>query len=271
MFLRKIATVAILMTSLTFPSKVQAKNCGQEEDGFDAWLRNFQKSAIQQGVSVKTVTNALTGATYDPEVIRLDRSQKPFKLTFQKFAKQRITKQRLRWGRQILQQQATLLEKIEKHYGVPREILVAIWGLETDYGTNMGERPVLRSLATLAYDCRRAERFQAELMSALRLIERGDFGPSEMLGAWAGELGQTQFLASSYERFAVDFDEDGRADLIRSVPDVLASTAHYLWGNGWRPENGWQPGTANFKVLAAWNHSAIYQKTIALFATRLQQ
>lgn len=259
----------VLAALLGATGEARAQDCGQTAEGFEAWLDGFQRGAVEQGISRGTVASALTGATYDPAVIRLDRSQKPFKLTFEKFAAQRITKGRLRLGRRLLEQQAPLLARIEERFGVPGPVLVAIWGLETDYGTNMGTRPALRSLATLAYDCRRAERFRGELMSALRLLERGDLRPSEMLGAWAGELGQTQFLASSYERFAVDFDEDGRADLLRSVPDVLGSTASYLWGNGWRPASGWEPGTANYEVLASWNRSKIYQKTIALFATRL--
>jgi lytic murein transglycosylase len=246
-----------------------AQGCGQGAEGFSAWLEGFKRHAIDQGLSTSTVAVALAGVNYDPEVIRLDRSQKPFKLTFEKFAAQRITKGRLRIGRRVLQQHAELLARIEQRFGVPGPILVAIWGLETDFGTHMGERPVVRSLATLAYDCRRSERFQGELLSALRLLDRGDLRLSELRGAWAGELGQTQFLASSYERFAIDFDGDGRADLLHSVPDVLASTAHYLWGHGWNPGGGWEPGTANFEVIASWNRSKIYQKTIALFATRI--
>jgi lytic murein transglycosylase len=190
-------------------------------------------------------------------------------MSFERFAAQRITKGRLRLGRRMMQRHQATLADIERAYGVHPAVLVAIWGLETDYGTNMGHRPALRSLATLAYDCRRAERFRGELMSALRIIERGDMTAASMQGAWAGELGQTQFLASSYERFAIDFDDDGRADLINSVPDVLASTANYLQGNGWRSDNGWAPGTANFEVFASWNRSKIYQRTIALFASKL--
>ena len=262
-----LAGAAVAMAEAS--AGAQTAECGQDGEGFGAWLEGFKRGAIEQGISPGTVASGLLGATYDPEVIRLDRSQKPFKMTFEKFAAQRLTKGKVRLGRRVLQQQSELLARIEERYGVPGPVLVALWGLETDFGTNMGERPALRSLATLAYDCRRAERFRGELMSALRLLERGDLRPSEMVGAWAGELGQTQFLASSYERFAVDFDGDGRADLLHSVPDVLASTAHYLWGHGWNPGGGWQPGTANFEVLASWNRSKIYQKTIALFATRL--
>jgi len=133
----------------------------------------------------------------------------------------------------------------------------------------MGKQPALRALATLAYDCRRSERFTAELIDALKIIDRGDLSPAEMKGAWAGELGQTQFLPSSYVKFAVDFDGNGKRDLIRSVPDVLASTANYLRGYGWKADQPFGEGTANFEVLKEWNKSAVYQKTIAVFAQRL--
>jgi len=130
---------------------------------------------------------------------------------------------------------------------------------------------VIRSLATLAHDCRRTDRFQAELLDALRIVERGDLSPAEMRGAWAGELGQTQFLPSSYIKFAVDFDGSGRRDLIRSVPDVLASTANYLRSYGWRRGQPWGEGTHNFSVLREWNKSEVYARTVGYFAERLAE
>jgi len=127
----------------------------------------------------------------------------------------------------------------------------------------------LNALATLAYDCRRAERFRGELMSALRILQRGDLEVHDMVGAWAGELGQTQFLPSSYERFAIDFDGDGRANLVGSVSDALASTANYLQQHGWKPREGYGPGSHNFEVLSEWNASGVYRQTIAKFAARI--
>ena len=152
---------------------------------------------------------------------------------------------------------------------MPAEIVVAIWGLETDFGVVQGKQPAIRALATLAHDCRRTEMFQAELTDVLRIIDRGDLSAGDMRGAWAGELGQTQFLPSSYVKFAMDFDGDRKRDLIRSVPDVLASTANYLRGYGWKRGGVWTEGTENFEVLRQWNKSSVYQKTIAAFATRL--
>ena len=146
---------------------------------------------------------------------------------------------------------------------------MAIWGLETDFGADVGQFPTIRALATLAYDCRRPDRFRPELIDALRIVQRGDMSAAEMRGAWAGEIGQTQFLPSSYIKFAIDFDGNGRRDLIRSVPDALASTANYLRGYGWKLGEPWGEGTANFEVIREWNKAQVYSKTIAYFAERL--
>ena len=168
-----------------------------------------------------------------------------------------------------MQQNAALLRKIEQRYGVPGAVLVAIWGLETSYGANVGDKPSIRSLATLAYDCRRSAFFKNELISALKIIQRGDLTAAQMRGAWAGELGQTQFLCSSYLKFAVDFDGNGHRDLIKSKADALASTANYLKGYGWKAGQPWGEGTHNFSVLAGWNKATVYQKTIAMLASRI--
>ena len=177
---------------------------------------------------------------------------------------------RLTRGSNMMKQYGSVLGRIEQTYGVPGEVLVAIWGLETDFGVNVGKFPTIRSLATLAYDCRRSDMFKAELMDALRLIERGDLPAADMHGAWAGELGQTQFMPSSYLKYAVDFDGNGRRDLIHSAPDVLASTANFLASQGWQKGKGWEPGNPNFAVIQQWNKSDIYAKTVAYFATQLQ-
>jgi lytic murein transglycosylase len=240
----------------------------QDPAGFPAWIETVKGEAAAQGISRRTLA-ALDGVTPDGRVIALDRSQKAFKQSFEQFAAQRITKGRLDKGARLLRSHAGLLGAIERRFGVPGPVIVAIWGLETDFGANTGNMSVLRSLATLAYDCRRTEMFQRELMSALQIVDRGDVAAGQLRGAWAGEVGQTQFLASNYVRFAVDFDGDGRHDLIRSVPDVLASTANYLKSHGWQRGGDWQPGSANFQTIKTWNKSDIYARTIALFASRL--
>jgi lytic murein transglycosylase len=244
-----------------------AAKCGNNANGFSRWLDQFKKEAVAAGVSQKVVASALNGVTYDSRVIKLDRNQQHFKLTFEKFYAAR--------GRPLeglvrsrLQSNAALLNKIESRYGVPGEVIVAIWGLETSFGANTGNMSSIRSLATLAYDCRRSAFFTNELMAALSIVQRGDMTPAQMVGAWAGELGQTQFLATSYVKFAVDFDGNGRRDLIRSKADALASTANYLKAYGWKKGQSYQPGTANFAVLGQWNKAKVYQQTIAVLAAK---
>jgi len=162
------------------------------------------------------------------------------------------------------------LSRIEQQFGVPPQILVAIWGLETDFGKgDMGRLPVFRVLATLAHDCRRSELFQGELLAALKIVQRGDLRLNDMIGAYAGEIGQTQFLPSSYIKYGVDFDGDGHVDLRHSVPDVLASTANLLHTSGFKAGAPYGEGSANFEAMREWNRATIYRKTIGYFADRL--
>lgn len=242
-----------------------------QRDNFGGWLQGFKQDAAAQGISQGTVTSALNGVTYDPAVIARDHSQSVFQQGFEQFSARMITPDRLRKGANMLKRYGSILERIEQRYSVPGPVLVAIWGLETDYGVNQGKFSTIRSLATLAYDCRRSERFRAELLDALRIVERGDLTSSEMIGAWAGEIGQTQLLPSSYLKFAVDFDGYGRRDLIHSPLNALASAANYLKNYGWTRDQPWTPGSANFNALQKWNESEVYAKTVAAFATRLER
>lgn len=243
-----------------------AASCGS--GNFPAWLEDFKTEAAAKGVSQTAITSGLSGVTLDQAVLSRDRSQRVFNQTFEEFSG-RMVPPRLARGTNLMKQYGSVLARIEQSYGVPGEVLVAIWGLETDFGANTGKFSTIRSLATLAYDCRRGETFRGELMDALRIVARGDLSPSEMRGAWAGEIGQTQFMPSSYLKFAVDFDGNGRRDLLHSAPDVLASTANYLASHGWERGKGWEPGTPNFGVIQQWNKSEVYAKTIAYFANQL--
>ena len=235
---------------------------------FQAWLDDFKTEAAAKGISQAAIASGLNGVTLDQGVLSRDRSQKVFNQSFEEFSG-RMVPPRLTRGANMMKQYGSVLSRIEQSYGVPGEVLVAIWGLETDFGVNIGKFPTMRSLATLAYDCRRSEMFRGELMDALRIIERGDLAPSEMRGAWAGEIGQTQFMPSSYIKYAVDFDSNGRRDLLRSAPDVLASTANFLASYGWQRGKDWEPGSTNFGVLQQWNKSEVYAKTIGYFASQL--
>lgn len=259
---------AILAAVLTMPhAGLAAATCGT--GSFDSWLDDFRRDAAAQGISERAITTSLSGVTLDQSVISHDRGQKVFKQSFEEFSG-RMVPPRLTRGRNMMKQYGSVLSRIEQKYGVPGSVLVAIWGLETDFGVNIGKFPTIRSIATLAYDCRRSEMFRAELLDALRIVDRGDLTPADMRGAWAGEIGQTQFMPSSYIKFAVDFDDNGRRDLLRSAPDVLASTANYLAGYGWQRGKPWDPGSANFDVIKQWNKSEIYSKTIAYFASQLE-
>jgi lytic murein transglycosylase len=257
----------LVIATLALPAApARSASCGT--GSFASWLDEFRNEAVAKGISQAAIASGLNGLTLDQGVLSRDRSQRVFNQSFEEFSG-RMVPPRLARGSNMMKQYGSVLGRIEQSYGVPGEVLVAIWGLETDFGVNPGKFPTLRSLATLAYDCRRSEMFRAELMDALRIVERGDLTPSEMRGAWAGEIGQTQFMPSSYLKFAVDFDGNGRRDLLRSAPDVLASTANYLASYGWQRGKDWEPGGANFAVIQQWNKSEVYAKTIAYFASQL--
>ena len=272
----RIARLVMLGASLTTAALATshaavAAPCGNGPGGFNAWAADFKREAHSKGISRKTIARAFKGVTYNRRIIRLDRSQRSFKQSFAKFYARRASPWLLKKARSKLKRHARLFSAIEKRYGVPREIIVTIWGMESNFGNGGGKMNIVRSLATLAYDCRRSAFFKKELYSALKIIQRGDMSPAQMRGGWAGEIGQTQFLATSYEKYAVDFDGNGRRNLIKSVPDVLASTANFLKRKGWQRGQSWGPGSANFHVIKEWNRATVYQRTIAKAAAVLAQ
>ncbi|MBR0758189.1 lytic murein transglycosylase [Bradyrhizobium jicamae] len=262
----RLSRCALALGALLLASPALAAPCGT--GSFDAWLDDFKKEAAAKGISKNAIDAGLAGVTQDKAILQRDHSQQVFSQTFEQFSG-RMVPPRMTRGSNMLKQYGSVLSRIEQAYGVPGEVIVAIWGLETDFGVNIGKFPTLRSLATLAYDCRRSDMFKAELMDALRIVERGDIAPQDMKGAWAGELGQTQFMPSSYIKFAVDFDGNGKRDLMRSAPDVLASTANYLKSYGWKKGKDWEPGSENFAVIQQWNKSEVYAKTVGFFASQL--
>lgn len=260
-----LCCLALLLTLTTAPALAQS--CGNDAAGFKAWVEVFKQDALAQGLSRGTVA-ALDGVQYSTATIRLDRNQHVFKQSFEQFSG-RMIPPRMKRAKSQLAKNAGVLANVEAQFGVPKEIVVAIWGLETDFGAVRSNNSVLSAVATLAYDCRRSDFFRGQLIDALRVIDRGDLTAAQMVGGSHGELGQTQFLPSSYVAFAVDFDGNGRADLIRSSADVLASTANYLRGYGWKAGAGWMPGEPNFAVIKQWNKSDVYSRTVAEFARRL--
>jgi lytic murein transglycosylase len=245
-----------------------AARCGGD---FNSFLSQMSAEALAAGISQATVSQAFAGLTQDGSVLAFDRRQRyTFNKTFEQYVSTRVGSGRINGGRAMLQRYAGVLAQIEQKFGVPRQILVAIWGLESDFGKgDMGKLPVIRTLATLAHDCRRSDLFQGELLAALKILQRGDLPLRDLIGAYAGEIGQTQFLPSSYFKYGVDFDGDGRVDLRHSVADVLASTANLLHTNGFKMGQPYDEGSANFEAMREWNHAVIYRKTIAYFADQL--
>ena len=260
--------LAALAAGLALATPAFAARCGGD---FNSFVQNISADAAAAGISQAVIAQALGGVQQDMGVLAFDRRQRgTFTKTFEQYVSTRVGPGRINGGRAMLQRYAPLLSDIEAKYGVPRQILVAIWGLETDFGKgDMGKLPVFRVLTTLAHDCRRTELFQGELLAALKIVQRGDLPSREMIGAYAGEIGQTQFLPSSYIKYGVDFDGDGRVDLRHDVADVLASTANLLHTNGFKMGAPYDEGSANFEAMREWNHAVIYRKTIAYFADRL--
>jgi lytic murein transglycosylase len=267
-------TFAALLVSLGFcfglAAPAAAAQCGGSFDGF---LRQMARDAQAQGVSQNVISAAFTGLSQDPQVMAFDRRQAAtFRRVgnFEMFIAPRVGPARIKRAATLMQRHADLLRRVEARFGVPTELLMAIWTMETDNGGgDMGKLPVLRTLATLAHDCRRTELFQKELIAALKILQRGDLPQSQLIGAYAGEIGQTQFLPSSYIKYGVDFDGNGHVDLRHSVPDVLASTANLLKTNGWRAGEPYRQGSANFDVMREWNTSELYRRALVLFAEKL--
>ncbi len=262
-----LSTASVLATLLISTPSFAAR-CGGD---FHTFVASMETEARAAGISPSVTSAALDGVTQDMAVLSFDRRQRgTFKKTFEQYVSTRVGPGRINGGRAMLQRHAALLSRIEARFGVPRQILVAIWGLETDFGKgDMGRLPVFRVLATMAHDCRRTELFQTEILAALKIVQRGDLPLRDMIGAYAGEIGQTQFLPSSYIKYGVDFDGDGHVDLRHSVADVLASTANLLHTNGFKMGAPYEEGTANFEAMREWNRATIYRKTIAYFADRL--
>jgi membrane-bound lytic murein transglycosylase B len=206
---------------------------------FAAWLDDLKREALSRGISQPTVESALTGVEPIPRVLELDRHQPEFVQTLTQYMNKRITEPLVEQGRGLLAENARILRRIEARYGVQPRFLVALWGIETNYGRFTGGFNVVQALVTLAYDDRRKDRFRAELFDALEILDRGDITAPEMLGSWAGAMGQNQFMPSVFVRFAEDFDGDGRRNIWTSKEDVFASAANYLAKSGWKGDQTW--------------------------------
>ena len=222
-----------LLIALLLPVSAQAAQ------PFDQWLKDLRHEAASKGISNKTIDVALTGIEPIPRVIELDRKHPEGRMTFNEYYHKVINQQRIDQGRTMYRKHRAELERAARKYGVPANYIVALWGIETNYGSNTGGFKVVPALATLAHDGRRAEFFRNELMYALKILDQGHISPADMKGSWAGAMGQNQFMPSSFHAFAVDGNNDGRRDIWASLPDVFASTANYLSKSGWKADQRW--------------------------------
>jgi lytic murein transglycosylase len=231
--------LAVAIAGALLAGPTLAATC-QNTGNFETWLEQFKKDAAAQGVSPKVIAAASPYMKFEQRIVNRDRAQGVFNQSFLKFSDRMIANPRLPNGEAQIKAHADLFAKVEKEYGVPAPILTAFWGLESDFGRNTGNSNIFGALATLAYDCRRPDYFRPQLMDALRIVQRGDLQIDEMLGGdWAGELGAMQFTASDYYKNAVDYDGDGKRNLVKSTPDTVASAANFLKNLGWKRGEPW--------------------------------
>jgi lytic murein transglycosylase len=268
--MRIVGCVLLAFLALAATPALAGPDCGDNAAGFEQWLPDMKQEAMAAGISPGVVEQALDGVAYDSDVIAHDRRQGSFQTSVAAFAAKRVTSYRVKRGKQMMIALAEPLETIEGKFGVPAPVLVAIWGLESEFGAGSGTYPTFSTLATLAFDCRRSDLFHTELIDALKLLQRGVI-TAQTRGAWAGEIGQTQFMPSVYLRYAVAYNGGRYADLIGNSGDALASAANFLKSRGWIRGAGYHEGEPNYQVLLEWNAAPVYAGTIALFADRLAQ
>ncbi|RXH22395.1 MULTISPECIES: lytic murein transglycosylase [Bradyrhizobium] len=259
---RTVATAVIGATALLLSlSMAEAATCGNGPGGFEAWKREFSSEAQGKGIG-QTALSALMQANYASATIAADRGQRSFSLTLDQFLAKRGATTIVAKGRQLKQSQAALFASIQQRYGVPPGPLIAIWGMETGFGSQRGNQNMLSSIATLAYDCRRPEFFTDQLYAALKLIDRGTLSGATR-GSMHGEVGQTQFMPKNILAYGT-----GNLDV---AANALNSTANFLKAHGWRAGAGYQPGEPNFAAIEAWNAAGVYQKAIALMGRQIDE
>jgi lytic murein transglycosylase len=229
---------ALAASLLVSTGAAEAATCGNTAKGFGTFIKQMKREADAAGVSPQSVA-VLNDVKYDASIIKKDRAQNVFAQDFLTFQTRMASGARIKKGAAAIAKYKDIFDRVEQQYGVPAPVIAAFWALETDFGGFMGDSPTIQSLATLAWDCRRPEKFRPQVIAALQLLDNGDMPLEDMRGAWAGEIGQTQFMAYDYNESAVDFDGDGKRDLRRSIPDVLASTANLLRKHGWQAGQPW--------------------------------
>ena len=252
--------------ALTLATPALAAPCSDTGGKYEDWKPVMAKEARAEGVGEKGIA-ALMGTSYSKATISADRGQKSFKYTLEKFLKVRGADTIISQGRSKKKKNAEFWAGIERTYGVPAGVILAIHGMETGFGNFMGDTNVVSAIATLTYDCRRSDYFRPHLIAALMLVDEGSIS-AKSVGAKHGELGHTQFLPGNALKYGVDGNGDGRVDLT-NFTDAMASTANYLRQKGWQPGKGYQEGEPNFAVIKEWNAAKVYQQAIALMGKRI--
>jgi lytic murein transglycosylase len=234
----RFKTLVSAVSLLALAGTAEAATCGNTAQGFDGFLAQVKKEAAARGISGQALA-MLDNVQYDAGIIKRDRAQNVFAQSFLQFAGRMANDSRIARGKALIAKNKATFDAVQQKYGVPAAPITAFWALETDFGADIGHSPTVQALVTLGWDCRRPEKFRPQIIPALNLVQKGDLSPNEMQGAWAGEIGQTQFMAYDYDTSGVDFDGDGRVNLRDSVPDVIASTANLLKKSGWIAGQPW--------------------------------
>ncbi|WP_018901093.1 lytic murein transglycosylase [Rhizobium sp. 2MFCol3.1] len=264
-----LAAAAVFAMFQALPATAEAApQCSNTSAGFDQWVVAFKQEAAANGVSRSVLDKAFANVVYNRPTISADRGQKSFKLSFDAFMQKRGGQAIISRGKGMKRANAALFANIERKYGVPAGPLIAIWGMETGFGSYMGTQHTMSAVSTLAFDCRRTAYFTDQLYAALQLVGEGFLSP-QARGAAHGEIGQTQFLPRNVVLYGADGDGDGRVDMVGSRADALASTANFLKGHGWRPGAGYQPGEPNFAAISGWNAATVYQQAIAYIGQQI--
>ena len=248
-----------LLTNVVAEAQVQtlAPQTCENRVSFETWLQQFKQDARKNGITQQTLDLVAGELNYNPEVIKRDRNQSVFNQTFLQFADRMASDYRRQGAiKKITLTYKDLFSQVEKDFGVPPAIIASFWALESDFGASTGSFKILSAATTLAYDCRRSEKFRGQILDALRLVQRGDIKPEEMIGNWAGELGGTQFMASDYFQSGIDYDGDGKVNLVKSIPDTIATSANYLAKKGWKAGQPWMQEVKVPEVMA-WEEADI--------------
>lgn len=259
----------LVVLFFSFLSIVVFSNAVIASDSFEDWLVVFRTQALESGISEKVLDEAFLDMKPIEKVVDLDKKQPEVKLTLDEYLKKTLNPLRIKNGQENLAENKKLLADISKEYSVPANVIVALWGMESNYGSNAGNFNVIHSLATLAYDGRRSEFFRKELLNALKIMQSEKLSVEDFEGSWAGAFGQCQFMPSSFLRYAVDGDSDGKRDIWNDNADIFASIANYIHSEGWNINEGAEEGSNNFKTLLKWNRSRYFATAVVQLANEI--